>query len=322
MLPTDDNSDGIVNQSDVPDILFNTFAGSQYNLNGTLRAISGDGSGELFAVTDYRTLPGCNPAVGDIDNDGLVEIIVAEQFSSLHRTARILAFENDGTFKWASEYFTLVPFYNTSSITLSDIDVDGNPEVIIGNIVLKNDGTTKWVGSEGNGRNNSIVADLDLDGYPELVAGNTAYESDGDILWHNESLGVGFPAVANFDDDPNPEIVFVTGGYVYLLEHSGDIVWGPIDLPPGGTSRDHGGPPTIADFDSDGEPEIGIAGGYRYVVFESDGSVKWTSTTRDYSSSITGSSVFDFEGDGSAEVVNGDEQYLRIYRGTDGEILF
>ncbi|GAF74015.1 unnamed protein product, partial [marine sediment metagenome] len=38
--------------------------------------------------------------------------------------------------------------------------------------------------------------------------------------------------------------------------------------------------------------------------------------------SVTGSSVFDFDGDGSVEVVYGDQEFLRIYRATDGAVLF
>ena len=48
----------------------------------------------------------------------------------------------------------------------------------------------------------------------------------------------------------------------------------------------------------------------------------WQSVTQDLSSNRTGSSVFDFQGDGSAEVVYGDECYFRIYSGKDGTILF
>jgi hypothetical protein len=42
----------------------------------------------------------------------------------------------------------------------------------------------------------------------------------------------------------------------------------------------------------------------------------------DCSSRATGSSVFDFEGDGSAEVVYADSTTFRIFRGSDGTILY
>jgi hypothetical protein len=46
----------------------------------------------------------------------------------------------------------------------------------------------------------------------------------------------------------------------------------------------------------------------------------WRSTTQDASSRVTGSSVFDFNGDGAAEVVYNDECYFRIYDGRDGHV--
>ena len=92
-----------------------------------------------------------------------------------------------------------------------------------------------------------------------------------------------------------------------------------VILPGGG----YGGPPTIADVDGDGQPEIGVAGvDPTYVVFEADGSVRWTKVQLLMAPLVTGSSVFDFEGDGTAEIVYGDELFLRIYRGVDGAVLY
>ena len=52
------------------------------------------------------------------------------------------------------------------------------------------------------------------------------------------------------------------------------------------------------------------------------GNILWTVKTQDNSSSVTGSSVFDFDGNGVAEVIYGDECYLRVYDGQDGSIEF
>ena len=101
-----------------------------------------------------------------------------------------------------------------------------------------------------------------------------------------------------------------------------------------------GGPPTIADFDGDGRPEVGVAGASSYTVFDfnRDGEnvvvqpgfpapdpgeiyPRWTRETQDQSSNATGSSVFDFQGDGAAEVIYADECYLRVYDGSNGDIL-
>ncbi|MFN7146967.1 MAG: FG-GAP-like repeat-containing protein, partial [Myxococcota bacterium] len=89
-----------------------------------------------------------------------------------------------------------------------------------------------------------------------------------------------------------------------------------VAVPGGG-----GGPPTVADFDGDGAPEVGVAGLSLYTVLETDGSVRWSAVTEDASSARTGSSVFDFEGDGDAEVVYADEHTLWIYDGSNGTVL-
>ncbi|MCA9690138.1 MAG: VCBS repeat-containing protein, partial [Myxococcales bacterium] len=49
--------------------------------------------------------------------------------------------------------------------------------------------------------------------------------------------------------------------------------------------------------------------------------VVWIKQTTDCSSASTGSSVFDFDGDGRAEVVYSDQNRLRVYDGATGDIL-
>ena len=48
----------------------------------------------------------------------------------------------------------------------------------------------------------------------------------------------------------------------------------------------------------------------------------WSRTSQDYSSNVTGSSVFDFEADGSSEVIYADECFVRVYNGKTGEVSF
>jgi hypothetical protein len=100
------------------------------------------------------------------------------------------------------------------------------------------------------------------------------------------------------------------------------------DSPDGG-SPGNGGPPTVADFDGDGMPEVGIAALQCYTEFKLTGSgaslawsVVWSNPTQDKSSSVTGSSVFDFNGDGRAEVVYADEIAVHVYDGKTGTEVF
>ena len=204
---------------------------------------------------------------------------------------------------------------------------------MIGRQVLTNQGHVRWTGA-GPGRGGdrgagSIVVDLDLDGRPEVVAGNTAYvgqgPTQGQVLWRVTNVaGVtiqdGYAAAGNFDDDPNPEIVLVTRGWVLMLEHDGRVKWGPVHTDP--TLHDlWAGPPTIADFDGDGKLEVAVNGQRWLVVYGADGSERWRAPIED-TTTATGSAAFDFDGDGAAELVYGDHFDVRIYRGKDGVILF
>ncbi len=77
-----------------------------------------------------------------------------------------------------------------------------------------------------------------------------------------------------------------------------------------------GGPLVVADFNRDRKPDVGLATGWSYVVYDGSGEIIWADfNTQDYSSKATGSSLFDFEGDGVAEVLYADELNLHVYKG-------
>ena len=174
-------------------------------------------------------------------------------------------------------------------------------------------------------------------------------------LW-NAGGGDGYPAIANIDLDDNntPEVVLVAEGELRILDGATGRLWCGIDptgaacegndaartpafpLPGGG----RGGPPTVADFDGDGRPEIGVAGALAYTLFDinRDGEdvvqpggdlppapgdiyVRWFAETRDQSSRSTGSSVFDFQGDGVAEVLYNDQCHMYVYNGETGDVI-
>ena len=68
----DDNMDGVVDENDVPDVVFGTFAGGNYTSDGVLRAVSGADGSSVFDVTAaaHRISAGAQVAMGDIDGDG------------------------------------------------------------------------------------------------------------------------------------------------------------------------------------------------------------------------------------------------------------
>jgi len=304
---TDDNADGTIDALDVPDIVVVTFEPP------VLRAVSGADGAELFSVTPPGLLSQSGVAIGDIDSDGKPEVLA-------HCNGAVCALGNDGALKWTSQAFASddVGGFGYSPPSISDMDGDGNPEIILGRVILHNDGTLRGKGLYGTGgsidlEGMAFAVDVDADGVQELVVGNALYDPQGVAIW-NTAQPDGYPAVADFDADGIAEIVVVSDGHVRLqTSDDGTVLW----TQPTGW---RGGPPTIADFDGDGEPEIGVALADKYTVFNGDGSALWTAVTVDGSSAVTGSTVYDFEGDGIADVVYADEQHLWVFSGLDGTV--
>lgn len=239
-----------------------------------------------------------------------------------------------------------------ASPAIADLNADGTPDVVFGCHAMNGadisdasldffDNGNCTATTSGN-YSMTAIANLDADAEPEITSGGAAYNIDGSELWN--VAGHGFPAIADFDVDGSPEVAVVDAGTVVvrngqtgatLIGPGGTWADGTFSIPGGGT----GGAPTVADFDGDGLPEISTAGRAFYTVYDPDclpmppraggacasgttNLILWSTATQDISSSITGSSVFDFQGDGISEVIYNDECFLHVYDGAAGiEVL-
>ncbi len=382
---TDDNGDGKTDTDDIPDIAFLSRTPGCCNKPATLRIVSGacnpDGSmKEIASLNGAQMINDAPLALGDLTGNGVPELVTISYNGPLstndHQnpqgTVAWTRTKDDGS-QWKVLWRnTTYPKWNVHTrggavVNLADLDGDGNPEVIIGNVVLNGQtGALKWDGlvtsggTGGIGNNaflgpSSAVGDIDLDGNQEVAAGNTLYDYDGTVLWtyqYTSSNSIcqgslpcdGFDAMANFDNDPEGEVVIVRRGQVFVLNDDGTLLW-KADIPwqdcgTASAKRNESGPPTVADFDGDGHPEIGTAGADYYAVMDMDcdpnlhpngvqqgcdprfPGVLWAKPNQDCSSRATASSVFDFEGDGKAEMVYADETTFRIRAGADGALLY
>ncbi|EDM75285.1 FG-GAP repeat/HVR domain protein [Plesiocystis pacifica SIR-1] len=309
----------------IPEVVFNSFSPAEWAADGVLRVLRGDTGEPVWTYGDAanRFDGTAIPAIGDLDYDGDLEIV------NVGNDNRLRMLDHAGALVWTSDAITGNQVSGAPAI--ANFDIQGDAEIAYGRAVFDSAGSLLWEGAGGIGTNNayatlSCVADLDGDLRPELIGGGTAYtfggtvgvDFAGSVLW--QSGGDGYCGVADFDLDGAPEVVVVRGGSIDVLDGLTGALLAGFPIPGGGM----GGPPNIADFDGDGLPDIGLAGGANYVVVSFDGVdsldtlVKlWDAETKDVSSNRTGSSVFDFDGDGRSEVVYGDEWYLRIYPGVE-----
>lgn len=344
----DDNGDGLIDQNDIPDVVFHTFTGADYWGNGILRAVRGSDGARLWPLPSldpgYRTTPGGEVAIGDVDPTSPGPEIVACSASTRPATAgHVLIIRADGTL--LREFPTVPCGFDAPAI--GDLDNDGVPEIVVRFVVMHADGTIVRTLVDDPAVTGAYVTlvDVDGDGTLEIASSSVVFRLDGSAVWDRRAAGAlgaavpsgGQVAIGDLDLDGDAELVTVTSGdhAIRALDAAtGADVWGPIDINPlddatvaadvaadTGLGRG-GGPPTIANFDSDPEPEVAFAGGFAYVIFNHDGTRLWYHVTTDRSSRVTGSSVFDFEGDGVAEVAYNDERQFRIYSGPDGTELY
>jgi len=266
----------------------------------------------------------------------------------------VVAFKADGSVLWTQPDTNKV-HCGYESPAIAAPNGDGNVMVLVGLTVL--DGKTGAVVSEldpatSYGVRLTGFADVDKDGAQEIIDGQRAYRLNGTPLWDlrtgPDAITRGYHAVGDLDNDGTPEVVVISSSDphgAHVLHYDANSPTGvklirkSVDINNGVSTKTFcnagseygGGPPTIADFNGDGFADVGAAGAVGYVVLDgkklmdpnvaNDKTVMWFKTTKDCSSAVTGSAVFDFNGDGKAEVVYSDEIHLWMYDGTTGENL-
>jgi hypothetical protein len=326
---TDDDGDGTIGPSDVPDIVAPTYIGGYDNAH--LTAFEGDDGDVLWQTTGTAICGAVSPAAGDLDGDGTVELVTLTSRGGCGggATQTLIAYSHTGALEWEGTA-TVVTRYG--SLAIADLEGDGSPEILGGGSIFGSTGTRRWSQPELNRILGNLavdaptIADVDLDGRMEVIASNVAFNDDGTVLWRGGSVVDGFTAIGRIvrtSASAGPEVIAVNQTMFQVLDGAtGASLFGPITYESSGILA---GPPTLADFDADGRAEVGVAGDNRYVVFDLDlpaPHVRWSVASMDSSTGSVGSTVFDFDADGSAEVIYRDECHLRILSGMDGSVLW
>lgn len=285
---------------------------------------------------------GTAPAIADLDNDGFGEIVIVGDDRKLY------CYEHTGAVKYVST--SLVGYaarYKFAVPNIADFDQNGWPEVNIGNQVF-NGQTGALLASGGNFLSDgehparvaigySFASTVAVDVFPtsaclgcqglEIVAGNQVLSvnlTNGLVLPVATLPGGytdGFTSVADFDKDGDLDAivqgqksgkntVYVWDLQTSTLMHSYTLLnnWSE------GASRVN-----VADLDGDGDLDVSFVGHPWIYALDNNFNPLWINPIVD-PSSITCTSVFDFCGDGSSEVVYRSEEKLQILDGATGNV--
>ena len=255
------------------------------------------------------------PAIHDLDDDGKPEVLFYGAVYDGQTGATI-----------DESIAATVDSIGTGYLaTAADVDNDGVVELVTGSQIYAWNTTTRtWMAKQAlPGANFGHTAVADFGTYPQLLGADDRGAKDGIA-----EIAVVYSTVAA----PGAGLVKVFNIYGREV-FAAALVARPI----GETRIGRGGPPTIADFDGDGRVEFASAGASAYHVFDPDcqgtpdpqfcpslttDGLAWVQQSQDFSSNLTGSTVFDFDGDDRAEVVYGDECFTRVYDGITGKVLY
>ncbi len=329
--------------------------GSDSRYFGVIRVIDGRTCEQQATIATPGVIGSAAVAVADLGGaDATPEIVAARSDGGLVAFTRTSV---GWSVLWQTSSAIARSLCDWAGPSIHDLDDDGLPEVIFYGAVY--DGQTgaaideslaTSVDSTGVGYI-PVVTDVDGDGVPELITGTELYAWDK-VSRHwtpkrglpgaNGQVAVGdfgtFPETGQDDrshTDGIAEIVVVYLGVAHVFTVTGREVFS-ANLRGTYGATGQGGPPVIADFDGDGRLEIGVAGATAYHVLDPDcrgtldpatcaslstDGVLWAQPSQGNMSDLTGSAAFDFDGDGRAEVVYGDECFTRVYDGLTGTVL-
>ena len=230
----------------------------------------------------------------------------------------MVALEADGSTAWESRGHPEMMIYAVPVV--GDLDGDGGVDVVVDRVVV--DGATglqRALLQPETGRlpiRSAVLGDVDLDGTTEIFLGPHRFGPDGEEEWFNRAADPSsvHTAIADVDGDPEGEILMLSGRVLEVYDPDGRRV-SVASLP-----SDNAGPPCVADFDGDGQVELGLGIGDHVGVYELDGTRLWERRSVDVTAAHAGCSGYDFDGDGTYELLHADQHAFYLFDGPTGAL--
>ncbi len=238
-----------------------------------------------------------SPALGDVDGDGLPEVVVGTDSPPWNCPANWGTIDYARSTVWAiNGDSSNVPGWPVatqqtiqSSPAMGDIDGDGSLEIVVGSGEgIAGTGGYVVYAWHGNG--------VPLSGWPRPVAANVRSS----------------PALGDLDRDGIPDVVIGCGteksesvcNQLYAWRGNGTPISGfPATLSAASLPNS----PVLADYDGDGDVEVLVVprDSHRVLAFRSNGLAETDSSMQADSTLVSSPLVDDVDGDGSLEVVIG-----------------
>lgn len=300
------------------EIFLTTGTGDQPGSKGAVLAFNSFGE-ELFDIDhNPTTISGfanlyismtCTPAIGDIDNDGIMEVVVATRCDINQGNHKLCVYKNlDANNDGAPDLAWERPLdsKNFNGVVLADLDNDGTLEIIAPN--------------QGRSNGNTHVEVFNC-------FGSLLYDILIQPTYNVDQKGVTMPIVADLDNDGHKEIVFGLEGGVYSWStHNTSQLFTLVSYNQSNVERTDC-PVIAADINGDGNLEIlymAIKNGNGYVrAINSDGTsvINWSGDTHFVPLSNTSMDwawppyfcVADINNDGSIEVFVADGGVLKMW---------
>lgn len=242
------------------------------------------------------------PAIGDVDADGSVEVVAAT-----NQNATIVYDADSG------DELARIPLstYGYGRPTIANVTGESEPDIVTVDIdgyvvVAGGDGDIHWTHALNETVTSvPVAADIDADGRPEVVVGTAertvALNADGSLAWESGTPGHELDT-GQTDDDEATEIFASSGkGLVALDGRDGSVEWEKSVR--GGTTLSLA---AVGDGDDDGTAEVYFSepGNVVGALSADSGEQEWSTRLAPEENTVTPSPVLgDLTGDGSQELV-------------------